>query len=131
MAGIQKKQLFVGFSTDGRRVTSSTLYDEDLIKQDLRNHFFTRKGERVMLPDFGSIIWDLLFEPFTDGVIDDIREDALEIINQEPRVQLQDLQVTEFDFGVRLEIKLLYTPFDAVGTLELDFDRKLLERGNT
>jgi phage baseplate assembly protein W len=130
MAGIQKTQLFVGFSTDGRRASESTIYDEELVKQDLRNHFFTRKGERVMLPEFGSIIWDLLFEPFTDGVIEDIRADAIEIINQEPRVVLQDIDITEFEYGVRMEVKLLYQPFDALGTLELEFDRRLQERGN-
>lgn len=131
MAGIQKKQLFVGFSTDGRRASDSTIYDVELVKQDLRNHFFTRKGERVMLPEFGSIIWDLLFEPFDDGVVEDIREDAVDIINQEPRVQLQNINIIEFDYGVRLEAELLYQPFDSVGTLALDFDRRLLERGNT
>ena len=50
---------YKGFSTVAG-VKSNQLYDLDIIKQDLINHFYTRKGERVMNPDFGSIIWDLL-----------------------------------------------------------------------
>jgi phage baseplate assembly protein W len=31
----------------------------------------TRKGERVMYPDFGCDIWRILFEPIISGNIDD------------------------------------------------------------
>jgi len=44
------------------------LYDIDLVKQDIINHFHIRKGEKLENPDFGTIIWDLLFEPFTQEV---------------------------------------------------------------
>ena len=45
---------------------SNQLFDLDLIKQDLVNHFYTRKGERVMNPNFGSVIWDMLYEPLDE-----------------------------------------------------------------
>ena len=41
------KGTYKGFSTLAG-VKSNQLYDLDLIKQDLINHFYTRKGERVI-----------------------------------------------------------------------------------
>ena len=54
-----------GFSTVSLDTENFSLYDLDLIKQDLINHFYVRQGERLMNPTFGTIIWDLLFEPLT------------------------------------------------------------------
>jgi hypothetical protein len=44
------------------------LYDIQLIKQDIINHFHIRQGEKLSDPKFGTIIWDILFEPFTDDL---------------------------------------------------------------
>ena len=69
--------IFRGFSTVDNIRAPYSLYDDDLVKRDLLNEFQTRKGERLMRPDFGSIIHDLLMEPedtFTETEIeDDIR----------------------------------------------------------
>ena len=32
------------------------LYDIDLVKQDLINHFYIRKGEKLENPEFGTVI---------------------------------------------------------------------------
>lgn len=118
------QSLFYGFSTAGKGPTNNELSDIDLIKQDILNSFYTRKGERVMYPQFGSIIWDMLYEPLTETNKELIINDAIDIIKSEPRVTLQDTRVGEFEHGIRLEIDVVYTPFNAVGTLEIDFDRR-------
>ena len=59
-------QRFRGYSSVGTTFLSSVRYDLDLAKQDLLNNFNTRKGERVMMPTFGSIVWDMLFEPLDE-----------------------------------------------------------------
>ena len=63
-------QTYRGFSTVSTGTQNFTLYDFELIKQDLLNHFYIRKGERLMQPNFGTIIWDMLFEPLTPQVQD-------------------------------------------------------------
>jgi len=63
-------QFYVGFSSVDISNTNSKLYDFALIQQDIINQFNTRKGERVMLPTFGSIIWDVIMEPMTDEIFD-------------------------------------------------------------
>lgn len=129
MAGeINKVNLFTGFSSVDQPIGDEVLHDIELVKRDLRNHFATRKGERVMLPDFGSIAWDLLFEPFDGNVTSQIEEDTRNIIAQEPRVVLQDIQIFEFEHGLKLEVLLLFQPFNVVETLGVTFDKTLAER---
>ena len=65
-----------GLSTVNRQSRTFQLYDIELIKQDLVNHFNIRKGEKLYQPEYGTIIWDAIFEPFTDTlkqrVLDDV-----------------------------------------------------------
>jgi hypothetical protein len=61
-------KVYKGFSTVSDATENFGLYDLALIKQDIINHFYIRKGEKLMNPDFGTVIWDLLFEQFTEEV---------------------------------------------------------------
>ena len=67
------------------------LYDISLIKQDITNHFHIRKGEKLENPDFGTIIWDVLFEPLTEDIRNLIIEDVTTVINYDPRVRVVDI----------------------------------------
>ena len=87
------KGTYKGFSTVAG-VKSNQLYDLDLIKQDLINHFYTRKGERVMEPDFGSVIWDMLYEPLDETNKEIIVDDCKNIIISDPRVDLKDIYLS-------------------------------------
>ena len=58
-----KIPVFGGFATNQ---TSKKVFDVELVKQDLLNHIYTSKGQRVMNPEYGSIIWDLLFDLKTE-----------------------------------------------------------------
>jgi len=128
MKNINRINLFTGFSTVGSFIGNETIHDIELVKRDLLNHFMTRKGERVMLSDFGSIAWDLLFEPFDNNVVNLVEEDTKNIINQEPRVELQDIQVTSFEHGLKLEVFLFFKPFEVLDSLSVIFDKTLQER---
>lgn len=124
-----QRKLFIGFSTqemEGKRGWSVT--DINLIKRDLLNHFHTRKGERVMLPTFGTIIWDMLFEPFTDSVKAAIVADVRNVVRQDPRVSLQGVNVSTSAHGIMVAIELKYVPYDSIGTFSMEFDRRSLER---
>jgi len=86
---------FKGFSTVERNYGNFKLYDVDLAKRDLLNELYTRKGERLMSPHFGSIVWDLLFDPLHEEVVDKIRDDCQRIVTKDPRWKLINLDVTE------------------------------------
>lgn len=115
--------VYKGFSTYNRtkkfRVT-----DFELVKQNLFNHFNTRKGEKLMQPNFGSIIWNMLFEPLTDEVREIIVNDVKSIVSYDPRIRTQNVTVTQFEYGIQLAIELSYVTNNQLETLVLNFDNK-------
>lgn len=119
--------LFQGFSSPvvGR---TRVLYNEELVKQDLINHFNTRKGERAMDAEYGFIGWDLIFELDLESNKQLIEADARRIIASEPRVQLQYIDVLSTDRGYRLNVFLYYVELDTEEQLFIEFDREANEK---
>jgi len=115
---------YKGFRTVSADTTSFSLYDLALIKQDLINHFHIRQGERLENPEFGTIIWDILFEPLTDQVKNLIVKNVEEIINYDPRVVADQVIVTSYESGIQIECKLTYLPYYITEALQLRFDEK-------
>jgi len=99
------------------------LYDIDLVKQDIINHFYIRKGEKLENPEFGTIIWDMLFENFTDEVKRLISEDVETIINYDPRIAINSILVDATDQGIRIEADIVYIPFNINERMTFEFDK--------
>ena len=116
--------LYKGFSTLGGEFTSTKLTDHDLIKRDLLNHFAIRKGEKVGNPGFGSGALDLVFEPLTEEVKNLLLEEIQAVINNDPRVALQELLVDEYENGIQAQVSLLYVLDNQVETMIINFDRQ-------
>jgi phage baseplate assembly protein W len=115
--------IYKGFSTVDPTNYGGKLFDFDLIKQDIINHFNTRKGERVMNPTFGTIVWDLIMEPLTDQVKDLLTKDITEICNFDPRVSPLQIKLNEYEQGYLVELTLLMKSTDETSTLRLAFDQ--------
>jgi phage baseplate assembly protein W len=99
------------------------LYDIDLVKQDIINHFYIRKGEKLENPSFGTIIWDMIFEQFTSEVKNMIAKDVETIINYDPRVSVQNVSVDSTEQGMRIEAEVVYVPFNVSERMTFNFDR--------
>ncbi len=117
-------QMYKGFSTVSSDTENFKLYDFALIKQDLLNHFYIRQGERLMNPTFGTIIWDMLFEPLTEQTKDLILQNVNEIVNYDPRITAKNVIVTQYDSGLQIECILTYLPYNISETLQLQFDQQ-------
>ena len=65
--------IYKGFSTIGKVRAPYTAIDGELIKIDLLNELKARKGERVMRPNFGTTIYDILMNPLDEFVIEGIK----------------------------------------------------------
>lgn len=122
--------VFKGFSSP-QVGTTQVLYDVELVKQDLLNHFNTRKGERVMDSEYGFIGWDLIFELDNDGVKQELEEDARRIVEMEPRVSLIDIVVESITKGYKISIFMKFVHLDSVDVLILVFDERSSERMNS
>lgn len=113
-----------GFSTNSTETSGYSLYDLALIKQDIINHFHIRKGEKLENPEFGTIIWDMLFEPLTEQAKQLIANDVTDIVNSDPRVAVNQTVVTQLEYGIQIETTLTYVTYNIQETLQFEFDRR-------
>lgn len=100
------------------------LFDIDLVKQDLINHFYIRKGEKLENPNFGTVIWDMLFEPFTENVKTIISKDVEDIINYDPRMLVNEVQINTNEQGIRIQADITYIPFNIREKMTFNFDKR-------
>ena len=117
--------LYKGYNTVDNNTTKVRLEDTELIKRDLLNHFNIRKGEKLMRPDFGSVIWDALFEQMTDDLRDIIVDDVLEIVKYDPRIVAEKVLVDEYENGILIELQVQYSNLNQTENLRLLFDQNI------
>lgn len=110
-----------GFSTINQ-IKKFRLTDVELVKRDLINHFSIKKGQKLMNPNFGSIIWNMLYEPMTADVEATIIDDVKRIVNYDPRLRVDGVLINEFDHGLQIQIDLTFLPGNYSEQLRLDFN---------
>ena len=122
-----KTVTFKGFSSRADK-KNFKLYDFEVAKQDLINRLSVRKGERVENPEFGTIIYDAIFEPFTEQLKDAIVDDITANLNADPRISTEEILVTEADKGIAIQATITYVPLNITEKLRFNFDENSLLR---
>lgn len=112
---------FIGFSTVGKRTGTQVLEDKELAKRDLLNHFYTRRGERLGEPEFGSILPELIFEQFDQLTIDAADDDVRTIVGLDPRWELIDYQIDTGEHDLTITVQLRYKPDLSEDQLVLEY----------
>ena len=118
---------FKGFSSRAER-QNFKVYDFECAKQDLINRLSVRKGERVENPEFGTIIYDAIFEPFTEQLKEAIIQDVTANLNADPRIATEEILVSEADKGIAIQATITYVPLNITEKLRFDFDENSLLR---
>lgn len=113
-----------GISTVNPNTKEFKIFDLGLIKQDIINHFHIRLGEKLENPRFGTIIWDVLYEPLTDSLKDAIIKNVTDIVNYDPRVNVVSVTVDSFEYGIQVECELIYLDYSISEQLRFEFDRE-------
>ena len=86
--------LYKGFSSfEYQKTKTFRLTDVELVKLDLLNHIFTRRGERVMMPNFGTGIPDLVFEPLDAETLETLEDELRTVFDFDPRVEILQLDI--------------------------------------
>ena len=120
--GIRK--FYKGFSTRNYHDSGGDfeLYNVALVEEDLLNHIFTVKGERVMMPEFGTRIPMMVFEPNDAQSQAIIEEDLKNVFNYDPRVSLKKLTIIpNEDKNTIIAIATLnYIEFDVTKDLHIE-----------
>jgi len=84
-------------------------YEQD-IRESLNILLSTERGERVMRPDYGTNVRDLLFEPLDVSTATLVGEEIKKaILLNEPRVFVDAVEAIQEELNGYLEVKIEYT----------------------
>lgn len=118
------KIFYKGFSSNfwNAQNKSFVAINKEIVKRDLLNHIFTVKGERVMMPNFGTRIPSLAFEPIDARTLRIIEDDIKEVIDYDPRVKLQDLKILPMsdNNAIIVYCTVLYVELGGVETFNIE-----------
>lgn len=116
-----RRPFFIGFNTVGQSKPPYTLTNIELIKRDIYNQFATPMGSRVMLPGFGTNIYNYLFDPFDQDTINNIVIDATNVVESDPRVSLVSIDVSQAGQALTVAMVLLFQPESITQSLFVTF----------
>lgn len=119
------KRLYKGFISNKFDYTKTfKSYDIELVKTDLLNHIFTRRGERVMMPNFGTTIPEMVFDQLTSDLVGDIREQVQMVIEYDPRVSLLNMEATaDYDRQlIYVSARILYVELNVTDNFEFNVE---------
>ncbi|MNY19614.1 hypothetical protein D3C86_1530550 [compost metagenome] len=83
-----------------------------------------------MMPTYGCMIWDLLFEPLTESNIELIVEEARRVVNSDSRVRIETLNVQEVEQGLVISFVLYFEPWGVYENFSVEFDKRTREGMN-
>ena len=90
------------------RSVETAVYEED-IRESIRIILGTRRGERVMRPDFGAGLEDFVFESISTTTIELLKKRVEEaLIDWEPRIDVERVEVRDERTRGRLLVSLDY-----------------------
>ena len=115
---------YKGLSTVNTEDKNFKLRNLELIKQDILNHFHIRIGEKLENPTFGTIIWDVLFEPMTDSIKKAVLDNVTQILNYDPRVNASNIIVDAYESGIQIYAELTYIEYNISEQMTLKFDNQ-------
>jgi phage baseplate assembly protein W len=70
---------------------------EAQVKSDLIHLLLTRKGSRYFLPDFGTNLYQYIFEPLDEVVIQKIEDEINNAVEKYiPNLQINKINITQF-----------------------------------
>lgn len=121
---ITRTPYFVGFNTVNQSNPPYSLTNLELVKRDILNQFATPMGSRVMLPTFGTRIYEMLFDPFDEYTKNAIVEDAVRVVRSDPRVELVSCDVYQEDQALNVIMVLLFKPESITDNLFVSFSLK-------
>ena len=77
-----------------------------------------------MNPDYGTIIWNVLHEPFTEELKSVILTDVSSIVTSDPRISVNSVIITEYQRGIQIELSLSYLQTNQTNVMNLKFDNQ-------
>ena len=121
MINIDMANIYKGFSTRGKIRPPYTVTNGEAVKVDLLNELYTRRGERVMRPNFGTTIYDLIMNPLDTYVEQEVRDEVVRICTKDRRINIQEIFTQVIDHTIRVQVQLTLKPFLDEETLLVEY----------
>lgn len=120
-----KKGLYKGFSSyEFQAKKSFQVTDVEAVKLDLLNHIYTKRGSRLKMPNFGTQIPEMVFEPLDEETVEIVRDELVTVFEYDPRVEILNLDVRPDYENSQLmaAARLLYIELNLVDNIELHIE---------
>lgn len=114
---------FIGFNTQNQ-YKKFTLLDGELIKRDLLNAFNIRQGQLPGKPQYGTVLWDNLFENLDNDLITSIENEIQRVAGGDPRLQIGEIDVFPQENGILIQVEIAIVPSTDAERLSIFFDQQ-------
>lgn len=114
---------FIGFNTQDQ-YKKFTLLDYDLVKRDLLNGLNIRQGQLPGRPQYGTVLWDNLFENQTNETTQAIQAEIQRVAGYDPRIQIVGTEVFPQENGILIQIQLVMVPSTTAQFLSVFFNQQ-------
>lgn len=86
------------------------IVDYESIKNGIKNIFEWKPGERILNPEFGNQLYEIIDEPINDGTKSAITSKITNMLNRwEPRIIIDSIEITQNEDNNEYFIKLKYS----------------------
>lgn len=103
------------------------LTDNELVKRDILNAFNIPQGSKPGRPEYGTTIYNMIYEPNTPDVQAQVEYEVRRIIEQDPRVAVNRISVNpsySIDSVILVEAEIAIRPQNMVEVLKIQFDEQ-------
>jgi phage baseplate assembly protein W len=95
-----------------------------LVKRDLLNGLNIRQGQLPGRPQFGTTLWDNLFENQSPALVTAIENEIQRVAGYDPRIQIMDTQVFPQENGILIQVQLAVVPNSTAQQLSIFFNQQ-------
>ena len=106
--GLSTGRVFADMDVQSKAV-QTTITNKNAIRQSIRNILSFRPKERVLYPEFGNRATDFVFDRITDTVIKNLDSAVREMLLDEPRIKVDDVNITANADNNEITVKVGYT----------------------
>lgn len=114
---------FIGFNTQ-EQFKKFTLVDDALVKRDLLNALNIRQGQLPGRPQYGTALWDNLFENQTPETEQNIIKEIQRVAGGDPRIQVTNVQLFPQENGMLIQVEVIIVPGTTAEQLSVFFDQQ-------
>jgi len=115
--------VFIGFNTQNQ-FKKFTLTDADLVKRDFVNALNIKQGTLPGRPQYGTVIWDNLFENQGNQVTTAIENELQRVGGGDPRLQIISTEIFPQENGILLQVEIQIVPSTESERLRIFFDNE-------